>query len=157
MTETSPVRVIGFGNPFRGDDTAGLDVAEALRARGFDAQALVGTGADLVNLWDGLARVIVVDAMTSGAPAGTIQRFDAAHAPLPREAFGVSSHLFGIAEAVDLARGLGRLPAEVIVYGIEGRDFTMGAEASPAVCRAVAEVVRRVAAEIGLPQADCLD
>jgi hydrogenase maturation protease len=58
-----------------------------------------------------------------------------------------STHSFGVAEAVELARALGRPPARVVVFGIEGRDFTPGEGLSPDVGAAVDEVVRRVAEE----------
>ncbi len=46
----------------------------------------------------------------------------------------------GLAEAVELARALGRLPARLVVYGIEAASFETGAEPSAAV-RAAAESV----------------
>jgi hydrogenase maturation protease len=44
---------------------------------------------------------------------------------------------------------LGRLPARLVVYGIEGRDFTQGEGLSPEVDAAIDEVVRRVTEEVG--------
>ncbi len=58
-----------------------------------------------------------------------------------------STHSFGVAEAVELARALGRLPARIVVFGIEGRDFAQGEGLSPDVDAAVDEVVRRVTEE----------
>ena len=67
--------------------------------------------------------------------------------PLPAVFSRSSTHSFGVAEAVELARALGRLPARVVVFGIEGRDFTPGEGLSPDVDAAVDEVVRRVTEE----------
>jgi hypothetical protein len=47
-----------------------------------------------------------------------------------------------------LARAVGQLPPRVIVYGVEGEDFSMGAQLSPTVRAAVGEVVTRIIADI---------
>ena len=48
-----------------------------------------------------------------------------------------STHAFGVADAVELARALGRLPGRLDVYAIEGASFTAGDSLSPEVERAV--------------------
>ncbi len=136
--------VIGVGNAWRHDDGAGPAVAERLRGR---RQVLVlpGEGTELIEAWRQADRVIVIDAMRSGAPAGTIRRFDAAAAPLPARSFSGLSHRFGLAEAIEMARLLDRLPNEIAVFGIEATDFSPGAGLSPDVEAAVSQLV----AEIG--------
>jgi hydrogenase maturation protease len=51
-----------------------------------------------------------------------------------------STHALGVAEAIELARALGRLPARLEVYAIEGARFTAGAGLSPAVEQAVGKL-----------------
>ena len=142
--ERASVLVIGVGNPDRGDDGAGPQVAARIRKRGLQAIDHTGDGLALIELWEGHSAVVIVDAMVTGAAPGTVRRFDAAAGPLPREAFAVSSHAFGLAEAVETARALGRLPATVIVYGIEGGSFTLGAGLSGRVERACPRVARDI-------------
>ncbi len=79
---------------------------------------------------------------------GTIRRFDAARDPLPEATFGLSTHGFGLVEAIELARVLGSLPERCVIYAIEARSFDLGAALSPAVAAAVDDVVERVLAEI---------
>jgi hydrogenase maturation protease len=55
---------------------------------------------------------------------------------------GASTHGLGVAEAVALGDALGRLPRRLIIIGIEGRRFEVGADLSPEVARAVDEAVR---------------
>ena len=105
------------------------------------------TTALLIQL-DGVAAAFLVDACASGGPAGRVRRFDVAASPLPRGAFGLSTHGLGLGEAVELARALGQLPPCCIVYAIEGGCFAVGAGLSPPVRAAVAEVVRSLAAEL---------
>ena len=91
---------------------------------------------------------ILIDAAISGAAPGTIRRLDALAQPLPREIFGVSTHGFGLAEAIELARVLKRLPAYCVIYAIEARDFETGAPLSPEVAGAVDVTVARIFDEL---------
>ena len=60
----------------------------------------------------------------------------------------VSSHGFGVAEAIALARALGTLPQHCIVYAIEAADFTPGSRPTPEVTAAAGEVTRRILEEL---------
>ena len=86
--------------------------------------------------------------MMSNADPGRIRRFDAIREALPRSSFGVSSHGFGVVEAVELGRRLDALPGSLIILGVEGRDFSLGAPLSPLVLRSLDEVGEAVLSEI---------
>ena len=142
--------MIGIGHRFRGDDAAGPEVADrvtALAPLGVAVLEHHGEGSDLMERWQGYAVVALVDAMRSGAPIGTIRRFDGAE-PLPAPWFPNSSHLFGVAQAIELARTLDRLPPKLLVWGIEGARFDLGAGLSPAVAQAVETVAAEVASVV---------
>jgi hydrogenase maturation protease len=143
--------VIGIGNPDRGDDAAGRVVARLLRgalAEEIEVVEQDGEATALLSRIEGQAAAFLVDACASGAPAGTVRRFDVIANPLPGTIFRASTHGFGLVEAVELARALGRLPPLCIVYAIEGRSFAVGTSLSPPVEMAVADVARRLRAEI---------
>ena len=143
--------VIGVGNRARGDDAAGLEVVRRLRAQAAAAADVLesdGDAAELMDAWAGYARAIVVDAARGGGAPGTIHRFQAAHTPLPATLLATSTHDFGVACAVELARALGRLPAELVVYAVEGEDYGPGHGLSAAVEAAVAALAARIRAEL---------
>jgi len=152
MTAMQPdIVVIGVGNEYRSDDGAGIAVARRLRERfptGVTILEESGEGAALIEAWQGATWVMLVDAVSSGAPPGTIHRLDASAAPLPAGFFRYSTHAFSVADAVELARSLGQLPMQLIVYGIEGENFNLGVELSPAVEAAVAAVVEQATEEV---------
>ena len=91
--------MIGVGNPDRGDDAVGPEVVAHLEGRVPPGVRLATTSgsdpATVMELWRGASRAILVDAMVSGAPAGTVERFDAAAAPLPHNVRLVSTHALG--------------------------------------------------------------
>jgi hydrogenase maturation protease len=140
-----PVRIIGCGNIDRGDDGAGLLVARRLREMGTGTQEQSGEALSLIESWAGAEAVIVVDAVVSGKAPGEITVWDARAHPVPSGLWRGSTHHFGLAEAVELARVLDRLPPCLWIYGIEGRRFEQGSCPSPEVARAIEEVAERIA------------
>ena len=151
MAGQASMVIIGVGNEYRGDDGAGIAVARRLRAlfsTGVTVLEESGEGAALIQAWQGATWVILVDAVRSGSPPGTIHRLDARVAPMPTGFFHYSTHAFSVAEAVELARSLDQLPPHLIVYGIEGENFTAGLKLSSAVEQAVEAVVERAAEEV---------
>ena len=137
--------IAGCGCEHRGDDAAGLLVARRLRQLGIDAIEHTGDAAGLLELFGRDDDVLVIDAVITGARAGEIVYWNTAAAPLPSEPFACSSHVLGVAEAVELARVLGRLPRRLRVAGIEARCFDLGAPPSPPVLRAVERLASAIA------------
>ncbi len=145
------LKVIGVGNPWRSDDAAGLHAAHALSGTlpgGVEVLEEAGEPTSLLGAFEGADALWLVDAVSSGARAGTIHRLDAGSQPLPAELFRTSTHHLGLAEAVELGRALGQLPPALVVFGIEGESFAPGDTLTPAVAAAVAEVARQVAEEV---------
>jgi len=144
--------VIGVGNTDRGDDGVGAEVLARLERRVPSAVRLVRlSGADptqVIAAWEGAERAFVVDAMVSGAPAGTVRRFDAGEAPLPAEVQLFSTHALGTSAGIEMARVLGSLPGALTVYAVEGATFALGAGLSPAVAAGAAEAAARILEEV---------
>lgn len=134
--------VVGVGHPDRGDDAAGLLVADAVHAA--DPAVDVVRFADPLALIDTMAGrdvVVVVDAAVTGAAVGTVHVFDASAAPLPAVATGApsSSHGVSLSDAIELARALAVLPARLVVLTIEAGEFDLGRTAQPAVLAAIGQ------------------
>jgi len=151
MTQSPKALVIGIGNAYRHDDAAGLLVARRLKEQTFiscDVHVQIGEGTCLMDLWRGAERVVVIDAVHSGAVPGTIHCFRANQDPFPAPIFRDSTHAFGLIEAVELSRALSELPAKFVIYGIEGENFEAGSGVSPAVLEAVNQLVGKLPQEI---------
>ncbi len=151
---TPTVLVVGLGQPDRGDDAVGPVVTREVAAHGDPrVEAVVlDDPTDLVLRWAGHEGAVVVDAVRTGAAAGPgtvhVLRTGARRPPLASEAWSRTgrggTHAFGLAEAVELSRALGRLPGEVVVVGVEAAGFEHGAPLSEGVAAAVPGAVRAV-------------
>ncbi len=151
---SDPVRrlVVGVGNPDRGDDGIGLLIARMLRDR-LPADVRIeerrGGAAELIDLLREADEAILVDAMVSGAPTGTVRRFDCVAGEVVPGPRGASSHGLGVAEAVGLAAALSCLPRVCVVYGVEAAEFSPGADMSDAVVTSAQGAVEQIEAEWG--------
>lgn len=141
------VRVIGVGNPDRGDDGVGPLVASLVAKMGADAVISTADPSRLLDAWSGAARVVLVDAVVDGFPTGTVRRFDATHDAIPADGGAVSSHGMGVGAAIALGRSLGRLPDRLTLVGVSASDFERIGLSEP-VQRAVAGAVDMVMEEV---------
>ncbi len=142
--------VVGLGNEMRGDDAAGLRVVELLADRDVGVVRCDGEPIDLLELMRDFERIVVVDAVAGERP-GRIWRLQAAERRLPAIfADRCSTHLIGLAEVIELARGLELVPERLEVIGIEGNSFGLGARPSAAVEEAIEEVTATLLAELGV-------
>jgi hydrogenase maturation protease len=151
MDLQTPKLVIGVGNWYRSDDAVGLVVARKLRAMnlpGVQVKEESGEGVTLMEAWWGNEWVIIVDAASSGSRPGTVHTLDADSTTIPSAFFHYSSHAFSVAEAIELARALKLLPPQLIVYGIEGKNFAAGVGLSPEVEHGSDAVIRQVVNQI---------
>jgi hydrogenase maturation protease len=142
--------VIGIGNADRGDDAVGLAVASRVRSAALPDVIVTELEADqlaLLDAWDGATDVYVVDAVCSGSEPGTTYRFDAAH-PLGARFRHRGTHTFSLADVIELARALHRLPDRLVGYGIEGAAFELGTGLSSKAAAAAESVTARVLREL---------
>jgi hydrogenase maturation protease len=119
LSEARRRKVIGIGSPL-GDDQAGWLVIDALSAQlppEVQLAKLDRPGTTLITLFENVDEIILIDAMQAGGMAGNIRHFSADEWADHRT--GLSSHGFGVFEALTLARELKCLPERLDLYGIE--------------------------------------
>lgn len=149
----SRVRIIGIGSP-SGDDQAGWLTVDALGKRDLGAAVMIEKldrpGAALVARLADADWVILVDAMAGGAAPGAIHHFG------PRDWNTcdalLSSHGFGVIDALALAQALGGLPERLDVYGIGIAPPAPGAPVAAVVRRAADALARHIAAAVAAAQ-----
>jgi hydrogenase maturation protease len=143
--------IVAVGSP-HGDDQIAWRVVERLRPKSVPGIQVVAVSDPLAVLdyVERCSTLILVDACRSGARAGTIHRF---FWPDPRlqEQHYFSTHGFGVVKALELAAALGRLPAHVVLFGVEVQTCRPAAPMSFPVRRALPKLYRHVLAEIVSP------
>ena len=112
--------VAGIGSPF-GADQLGWQIIEKLESDSripdcCDLLKLDRPGADLVATIQRYPNVVLIDAVQSDQPRGTFVRLDSGQ--ISQQARGLSSHNFGLAEAVALARAMQQLPEKLVLFGL---------------------------------------
>ena len=156
--------VVGLGALDRGDDGIGPVVARAIESLGLPGVrvAVHEDPTALLHLWSGVDFTIVVDAIMSGGQPGDVlvREVGAGSAALPEEAWAETgrggTHAFGLATAVELARGLGRLPGRVVLVGVEAASFEHGEALTAPVaagCERAVSAIRAVLDEAPVARA----
>ena len=150
MVMRASTLVVGLGNPILGDDGVGWRVAHEVQARLADPDVEVTClalgGVALMERLAGYRRAIIIDAMTTDAPLGSVLSVPLEKLSNPESGHTASSHDTSLATALNLGRRLGvPLPEKVWVVAVEAeRLYEFGADLSPAVAAAVPEATRRV-------------
>jgi len=145
--------VIGVGNPDRGDDAVGIEVARQVATERPDATVLeLDDPSEAIDAWEPDDTIVVTDAVSSGGLPGEIHVIDAVLNKLPAGRWSAGgTHALGLAAAVEIARALGRMPRRLVVVGVEAKHFGHGAPMCDAVADAVPAAVEAVLAAIDDP------
>lgn len=142
--------VLGVGNVLLRDEGLGVRVVERLRAMALPDTVEVFDGAtagfDLLDVVADRRKVIVVDAVQTDAPPGTIFRFSPPELD-PRPQAAVSLHEVGFLEALRAAHLIGCAPEEVVVLGVKPKEVGCGLDLSDEVTAALPKVIALVIAE----------
>jgi hydrogenase maturation protease len=142
--------VLCVGNDLVADDAVGCHVYDRLQSSalppGTRVKLLGLGGLSILDHLEGEENLIVVDAVSFGAPAGTVHLL--AWDDLPGVyATPVSLHGIGLREAIEVGKRLTpeAMPQRVWLIGIEGHCFDLvGEPPSPEVVAAVGPAVDQV-------------
>ena len=151
MNRPTPLLILGLGNVLLGDDGVGA-AAIARLLEGYrvpqGARVLDGgtLGLSLLPYLQEAETVMLVDAIRSDAPPGSLVRLDGDQVA-PAVATRLSPHQVGVADLLDCARWLDQYPARLVLHGIvpESMELTLGL--SPAVARTMPDLVQQVVDE----------
>lgn len=148
-------RVVGVGSPF-GDDQLGWRVAELLKkeiklhrylGESLDIQICDRPGLALVNLMKNVKNFYIIDALqTKQNPIGHLYRINGES--IKTDDGFLSTHGFGIAQALALAKALNQLPGQIIIYGIEINEGEKKFTLSLPIKNACQELAQQIMQEI---------
>lgn len=140
--------VMGAGNILLGDDGIGVHVIRALKESGGlpDGVELIDAGTatlDALPLLDGVERLIIIDAVKGGGPAGAIYRFtpdDISDGPSGR----VSLHQISLLDALKSNDLLGHQGCRATIIGVEPKDIMESLELSSELEERIPEIIGAV-------------
>ncbi len=134
------------------DDGVGVRVIQALRERfRFPPEVTLldgGTlGLDLLPKLEGVERLLVVDAIETGAAPGTLVRLAGDEIPVAM-ATKLSPHQMGLKDLLCVAELMGYAPREMVLWGIQPAELGMGTELSSVVAGKLGSLVENVMTEL---------
>jgi hydrogenase maturation protease len=148
--------VLGLGNPILRDDSVGLRVVRQVAAAigevdGLDVDEDYHGGLRLMERMVGYDRAVIVDAIQSGAPPGSLIRLEVDGRPTQHSA---STHDVNLPTALALGRQAGaHLPHvdRIAIIAVEALDvLTFGESLTPQVEDAIPLAAQAVLQELGL-------
>jgi hydrogenase maturation protease len=146
------ILVLGLGNILLQDDGLGVRTLEQLKARyrlPQEVQVMDGgvLGLDLLPYLDKVAGLLIIDAVRTGQPPGSLVRLEdeSISAAL---ALKVSSHQVGLQELLATSHFLGTLPPRVVLWGMEPTALEWSVDLSPLVETLLDDLVDAVAQEL---------
>ncbi len=147
------VKIIGLGQSLRGDDAAGLAAVNLWNSTyqsknkwpGVEIELAGLPGIGLLGLMEGARVAILVDAVRSGASAGTVHILTEDQLEAFTTGAG-SAHGWGVAETLSLGRKImpASLPGKLILIGIEAGQLRLGRALSREVDSALPEVAQLI-------------
>lgn len=144
--------ILGIGNLVMTDDGIGVRVVQELARRyQFTADVKVldgGTlGLDLLPHLEGVGRLLIIDAVMTSDPPGTIVRLEGDRIPAVF-ATKLSPHQMGLQDLLAVAELMGHAPAEMVLLGVQPADLELGDALSPAVAECLEPLIGRCLAEL---------
>lgn len=146
-----PILILGIGNILLQDEGIGVRVAEAMQKVELPPEVEVldgGTsGANIIDVIADRRKLIVIDAVDGDAEPGMLFRLDADDL-MPEEGDVVSLHQIGLLESLIMARILGCLPEEIVIFGVQPKTVRPGLELTPEIAGAMPRVIALVMKEV---------
>lgn len=143
--------VLGLGNLLLQDEGVGVRAIERLQARDDIPEDVVlldgGTlGMELLVYFEGINKLVIIDAMEMDEPPGTLLRLENDQIPAAIS-MKLSPHQAGLAELLSLAQLQDLLPEEIILWGIQPGQIETGLELSPEISEKLETLVQKVIQE----------
>ncbi|RPJ69064.1 MAG: hydrogenase maturation protease [Acidobacteria bacterium] len=158
MDSRPPLLILGLGNLLCSDDGVGVVAAQMIaetRSVPEGVQVLDGgtLGLALLPYLEDAAQAILVDAIETDAPPGTLVRLEGDEVG-PAVASRLSVHQVGVADLIEAARWRDRIPPTLVLLGIVPATTELRVDLSPAVQAALPALLDSIcgeAARLGFP------
>ena len=144
------VAVIGIGNVIMADEGAGVEALKLIEERGCPGEVeLIDAGTAFFAIVSDLKdyeKLIILDVVRGGRPAGTVYRF------VMDDVKGgdvlVSLHDLGVVDALRMELLVGKVPEDIVFFGIEPEKVELSIGLSPPVRKGLDHLVDMVMEEL---------
>lgn len=124
------VLVMGVGSILMTDEGIGIRAVEELQKRyrfPENVEILDGgtSGIELLSYISGRDYLIIIDAIKSGNPAGTVLKVEGEDVPAQFRT-RISPHQLGISDLLAAASLTGEMPKQLVLFGIEPKEIVLG-------------------------------
>jgi hydrogenase maturation protease len=141
------VKIIGLGNPYRGDDGVGLAVIAELKKLNLPRDIeIIDSGADDLGIFEHLKNcdhLIIIDAISADKAPGTIMEFNAERLNGLHNTRNLDIHSFGLAGAIELAKKM-KVQGKITVVGIEPENTDLVDKLSDLINSKIPELIKAV-------------
>lgn len=153
------ILVLGLGNILLKDEGLGVHVARQLQTLALPGNVEVidgGTaGLDMLLSQEDLDKLVVIDATRAGRKPGTIYKARLKAGEIGKltrifsqgEDLKISSHQFGLIDALAAAQMCNCAPREIVIIGVEPEEINYGLELTEQVRQKVPKIVKMVLEE----------
>lgn len=147
-----PTAVLGLGNILLGDEGVGVHVVEVLSAA-YDLPPEISvidggtSGMDMMDMLAGLDHLIVVDALRTDKPPGTIVHLTGDAVPALFRT-RISPHQLGLSEVLGALQLLDEAPGSLTLVGVAPVDLDLGMSLSPTIAAQVEPMVEIVVGDL---------
>lgn len=160
LTATERVLVLGLGNILLKDEGVGVHIAKQLQGLALPDNVEVvdgGTaGLDMLMMQESSYKLVVIDATKAGGKPGAIYKAEVKGPDIdklaktfsPWKDLKISSHQFGLIEALAAAETCNCAPSEIVIIGIEPKQVDYGLELTEEVKQKVPAIINKVLEEI---------
>lgn len=151
-TSTPQTLILGVGNLLASDEGVGIHVIQRLQAEyqfPEEVQLLDGgtLGMDLLFYLENVRYLLLIDAVETGQPPGTLIRLAGEEVPA-YFSFKMSPHQVGVPDMLFAAKLRDMYPEEVVLLGVQPGSLEIGLELSPSVAAQVEPLVGKVMEEL---------
>jgi hydrogenase maturation protease len=151
MTDNKPILILGIGNLLLKDEGIGVHVVQRLMNMPLpkDVEVMDGgtMGLNLIYYIEGRKKVIVIDAVLTDAPSGTLYRFTDKDLEEQTGSL-ISAHEINFVQVLSHAALLGSRPEEVIFIGIKPHEIAEGIGLTPIMEERIPKIIELVMKEI---------
>jgi len=148
------ILVLGIGNLILQDEGLGIQAIQQLQAQ-FEIPPEIeildgGTsGMELLTPISDAEQIIILDAVKTGKPAGTIVRLDNEEIPTFFRT-KVSPHQIGLADVLAAATLTDSMPRNLVLFGVEPLEINLGMELSVPVAEQMPRLVQMIVDELNV-------